>query len=184
MNNDVMSSSCIGLVTRTRKHSWADDLEDEPSLTQGSHTLQKIVSLARRTGTDKLSTDFFSQTRRLFFDFNTIPLAGVSLDGLDDIDAEWDSLVDDGFSEETEITTAAQYAKDLRINNAIREIFLNRFVHIFASYEQFIIQPNQVSVGGIRGLISYVQSSILVGWKEEEMEGESKDLVLEEKNEN
>ncbi|BET01978.1 Hypothetical proteinypothetical proteinT/LH2 domain [Nesidiocoris tenuis] len=117
MNNDVMSSSCIGLVTRTRKHSWADDLEDEPSLTQGSHTLQKIVSLARRTG--------------------------VSLDGLDDIDAEWDSLVDDGFSEETEITTAAQYAKDLRINNAIREIFLNRFVHIFASYEQFIIQPNQ-----------------------------------------
>uniref|UniRef100_A0A0A9WD06 DENN domain-containing protein 5B n=2 Tax=Lygus hesperus TaxID=30085 RepID=A0A0A9WD06_LYGHE len=117
MNNDVMSSSCIGSVTRTRKHSWADDLEDEPSLTQGSHTLQKIVTLARRTG--------------------------VSLDGLDDPDAEWDSLVDDGFSEESEVTTAAQYTKDLRINNAIREIFLNRFVHIFASYEHFIIQPNQ-----------------------------------------
>ena len=50
MNNDVMSSSCIGSVSRTRKHSWADDLEDEPSLTQGSHTLQKIVTLARRTG--------------------------------------------------------------------------------------------------------------------------------------
>ena len=74
----------------------------------------------------------------------------MSLDGLDDPDAEWDSLVDDGFSEESEVTTAAQYTKDLRINNALREIFLNRFVHIFASYDHFIIQTNQV--GEISGL--------------------------------
>ncbi|CAG9861723.1 unnamed protein product [Phyllotreta striolata] len=35
------------------------------------------------------------------------------------------------------------YAEDLRFNNALREIFLNRFVHIFQSYENFVIFPNQ-----------------------------------------
>uniref|UniRef100_A0A1Y1MVA6 UDENN domain-containing protein n=1 Tax=Photinus pyralis TaxID=7054 RepID=A0A1Y1MVA6_PHOPY len=35
------------------------------------------------------------------------------------------------------------YIEDLRFNNSIREIFLNRFVHIFQSYENFIILPNQ-----------------------------------------
>ncbi|XP_014240882.1 DENN domain-containing protein 5B isoform X2 [Cimex lectularius] len=113
--SDVMSSSCISV--RNRKHSWADELEDNPSLTQGSETLQRIVSMTRRTG--------------------------LSLDGLDDIEGEWDSLVDDGFSEDTYLTTEVQYARDLRINNAIREIFLNRFVQIFSTYEHFIIQPNQ-----------------------------------------
>lgn len=36
-----------------------------------------------------------------------------------------------------------QYLEDLRFNNAIREIFLNRFVQMFAAYEHFVIQPNQ-----------------------------------------
>lgn len=36
------------------------------------------------------------------------------------------------------------YVEDLRFNNSIREIFLNRFVHIFQTYENFIILPNQV----------------------------------------
>jgi hypothetical protein len=35
------------------------------------------------------------------------------------------------------------YIEDLRFNNCIREIFLNRFVHIFHSYENFVIFPNQ-----------------------------------------
>ncbi|XP_056642345.1 DENN domain-containing protein 5B [Diorhabda sublineata] len=35
------------------------------------------------------------------------------------------------------------YSEDLKFNNAIREIFLNRFVHIFQSYENFVIFPNQ-----------------------------------------
>lgn len=38
---------------------------------------------------------------------------------------------------------ADQYADDLRFNNSVREIFLNRFVHIFQSYENFVIFPNQ-----------------------------------------
>ncbi|XP_019894914.1 DENN domain-containing protein 5B isoform X2 [Musca domestica] len=36
-----------------------------------------------------------------------------------------------------------QYYQDLRINNALREIFLNRFVHMFFAYEFFVIYPNQ-----------------------------------------
>lgn len=36
-----------------------------------------------------------------------------------------------------------QYYQDLRINNALREIFLNRFVHMFYSYDSFVIYPNQ-----------------------------------------
>ena len=44
-----MTSSCM-FSLRTRKHSWADELDDEPSLTQGSATLQRIVSIAKRTG--------------------------------------------------------------------------------------------------------------------------------------
>ncbi|KAG5882112.1 hypothetical protein JTB14_016875 [Gonioctena quinquepunctata] len=35
------------------------------------------------------------------------------------------------------------YIEDLRFNNSIREIFLNRFVHIFHSYENYVIFPNQ-----------------------------------------
>ncbi|XP_066906061.1 DENN domain-containing protein 5B isoform X2 [Halyomorpha halys] len=111
----LMTSSCINM--RTRKHSWADDLEDDPSLTQGSEMLQRIVSLNKRSG--------------------------VSLDALDDLNDDWDSMVDDGFSEETEISSEMQYMKDLQINNAVREIFLNRFVQMFSTYEHFIIQPNQ-----------------------------------------
>lgn len=36
-----------------------------------------------------------------------------------------------------------RYCEDLRLNNSIREIFLNRFVQMFASYENFVILPNQ-----------------------------------------
>lgn len=40
-------------------------------------------------------------------------------------------------------TTQEQYYDDQRLNNTIREIFLNRFVHMFTSYEHFLILPNQ-----------------------------------------
>uniref|UniRef100_A0A336KT57 CSON010862 protein n=1 Tax=Culicoides sonorensis TaxID=179676 RepID=A0A336KT57_CULSO len=36
-----------------------------------------------------------------------------------------------------------QYQEDLKINNSIREIFLNRFVQTFASYDHFVIFPTQ-----------------------------------------
>ncbi|KAH8242459.1 hypothetical protein KR032_006920 [Drosophila birchii] len=41
------------------------------------------------------------------------------------------------------LSTVDQYYQDLRINNSVREIFLNRFVHMFHAYEYFVIYPNQ-----------------------------------------
>lgn len=41
------------------------------------------------------------------------------------------------------LTPEEQYYQDQRINNSLREIFLNRFVHMFYAYEFFVIYPNQ-----------------------------------------
>lgn len=58
------------------------------------------------------------------------------------------SLDDSGQVNGTEckLSEHEQYVEDLRFNNAVREVFLNRFVYIFSAYEHFVIQPNQVSV--------------------------------------
>ncbi|XP_013380096.1 DENN domain-containing protein 5B isoform X2 [Lingula anatina] len=44
---------------------------------------------------------------------------------------------------EDEIESEDNHLKDLKFNNAVREVFLNRFLHIFSSYEAFIILPSQ-----------------------------------------
>lgn len=59
---------------------------------------------------------------------------GVSLDG---------SEQENGT--ECKLSEHEQYVEDLRFNNAVREVFLNRFVYMFSAYEHFVIQPNQVS---------------------------------------
>ncbi|XP_055857093.1 DENN domain-containing protein 5B isoform X1 [Episyrphus balteatus] len=41
------------------------------------------------------------------------------------------------------VSLQEEYNQDQRINNSVREIFLNRFVHMFAAYEYFVIYPNQ-----------------------------------------
>lgn len=48
-------------------------------------------------------------------------------------------------STECELSEHEQYVEDLRFNNAVREVFLNRFVYLFSAYEHFVIQPSQVS---------------------------------------
>jgi len=48
-------------------------------------------------------------------------------------------------STECELSDHEQYVEDLRFNNAVREVFLNRFVYLFSAYEHFVIQPSQVS---------------------------------------
>ncbi|XP_054009009.1 DENN domain-containing protein 5B isoform X1 [Hylaeus anthracinus] len=59
---------------------------------------------------------------------------GVNVDDLDSID---DNV------KERILTPQEEYQETLMFNNAIREIFLNRFVQIFSSYEHFVIQPSQ-----------------------------------------
>ncbi|XP_054266195.1 DENN domain-containing protein 5B isoform X4 [Macrosteles quadrilineatus] len=117
--NSLMTTSC----TLPRKHSWANELDDtsRPPLLSCPDTLKRLVKLARRTG--------------------------VSLDGIDGPD--WDINLNDSLQDsdeeldENQVIDEESYERELRFNNSIREIFLNRFVHIFASYEHFVIQPNQ-----------------------------------------
>jgi hypothetical protein len=86
----------------------------------------------------------------LIFTLNDILCTGVSLDGIDGPD--WDINLNDSLQDseeeldENQVIDEESYERELRFNNSIREIFLNRFVHIFASYEHFVIQPNQVSL--------------------------------------
>ncbi|XP_046672134.1 DENN domain-containing protein 5B-like [Homalodisca vitripennis] len=103
-----MTSSC----TLPRKHSWANDLDENPG-----PPIADLVKLARRTG--------------------------VSLDGLDGPD--WDLNLQDSEEEleDSQVLDEESYERELRFNNTVREIFLTRFVHIFASYEHFVIQPSQ-----------------------------------------
>lgn len=55
------------------------------------------------------------------------------------------------------LTPQEEYQETLVFNNAIREIFLNRFVQMFSSYEHFVIQPSQVRVYKLQSaLISHV----------------------------
>lgn len=57
---------------------------------------------------------------------------------VDDIDPTEDTMP------EKILTPQEEYRETLEFNNAIREIFLNRFVQMFSSYEHFVIQPSQV----------------------------------------
>ncbi|KAK9299056.1 hypothetical protein QLX08_007804 [Tetragonisca angustula] len=53
-----------------------------------------------------------------------------------------DSIEDNNVKERV-LSPQEEYQETLMFNNAIREIFLNRFVQIFSSYEHFVIQPSQ-----------------------------------------
>ncbi|XP_076249872.1 DENN domain containing pinstripe isoform X2 [Calliopsis andreniformis] len=60
---------------------------------------------------------------------------GVNVDDIDSIE--------DNNMKERILAPQEEYQETLMFNNAIREIFLNRFVQIFSSYEHFVIQPSQ-----------------------------------------
>jgi hypothetical protein len=63
----------------------------------------------------------------------------------------------DSVETEEAVTGASKdeiFLKNLKLNNSIREIFFNRFVHIFSSYDHFVIQPDQV-------FILFIPNSIL-----------------------
>ncbi|XP_052123081.1 DENN domain-containing protein 5A isoform X2 [Frankliniella occidentalis] len=133
VQSDIMSTSCTlpsGPHRLRRKHSWAQPEKDGdflPSRPQspddGSDALARLVAIAKRTG--------------------------VHLDGIDS-NLNCDEVSDDSHNENiakirTEPKTEQEiYADDLRFNNTIREVFLNRFVHIFVAYEKFVIFPSQV----------------------------------------
>ncbi|XP_038107326.1 DENN domain-containing protein 5B isoform X2 [Culex quinquefasciatus] len=66
----------------------------------------------------------------------------VRRSGGDEVDSSPNEVMP-STKQKTPLTTLEQYYEDLRLNNSIREIFLNRFVQMFAAYEQYVILPNQ-----------------------------------------
>lgn len=66
-------------------------------------------------------------------------ITGVSID---DVDA--DTVMPT--TKKKILNDEEQYNEDIRFNIAIRETFLNRFVHMFLMYENFVIMPDQVNI--------------------------------------
>ncbi|KAH0949807.1 hypothetical protein HN011_010229 [Eciton burchellii] len=60
-----------------------------------------------------------------------------SVNTVDDTDSVED------ITREKILTPQEEYQETLIFNNAVREIFLNRFVQMFSTYEHFVIQPSQ-----------------------------------------
>lgn len=122
----MMTSSCTlpsGMHVR-RKHSLHDVLDwDRPNSPEITQT--NVVSAPRSEALQRI-VDIVRRT-------------GVTLD---DVDCSQDIMPN---TKKTTLTIQEQYFEDLRLNNSIREIFLNRFVQMFAAYEHFVILPNQVS---------------------------------------
>ncbi|XP_045492150.1 DENN domain-containing protein 5B isoform X3 [Colias croceus] len=123
--NDGMSSSCTlpsgGL---RRKHSFHDVLEwDESRPLNASPPGSPTRRHPRRMDALQRIVDIVKRT-------------GVNID---DVDAETVMPT----TKKKILNDEEQYNEDIRFNIAIRETFLNRFVHMFLMYENFVIMPDQ-----------------------------------------
>ncbi|XP_028039187.1 DENN domain-containing protein 5B isoform X1 [Bombyx mandarina] len=123
--NDNMSSSCTlpsgGL---RRKHSFHDVLEWEESRPLNA---SPPASPTRRA---PLRPDALQRIADI------VKRTGVNID---DVDAETVMPT----TKKKILNDEEQYNEDMRFNSAVRETFLNRFVHIFLMYENFVIMPDQ-----------------------------------------
>lgn len=121
---NVMTSSCTlpsGMQVR-RKHSLHDVLDwDRPN--DSPRTPGSPVPL--RSDAIQRIVDIVRRT-------------GVAID---DLDVGTDVMPPT--VRKAPFSVHEQYCEDLRLNNSIREIFLNRFVQMFAAYESFVVLPNQ-----------------------------------------
>ncbi|CAB3236116.1 unnamed protein product [Arctia plantaginis] len=123
--NDSMSSSCTlpsgGL---RRKHSFHDVLEWDENRPLNS---SPPASPTRRA---PLRLEALQRI------VDIVKRSGVSID---DVDA--DTVMPT--TKKKILNDEEQYNEDIRFNIAIRETFLNRFVHMFLMYENFVIMPDQ-----------------------------------------
>ncbi|KAG7172904.1 DENN domain-containing protein 5A-like, partial [Homarus americanus] len=126
---------------RRRKYSWSHDSDSGVSSTEGSisGSHSSITSLPPSTmssisplqgppnSTRSQHFDPFPQSPHLKEITAIVKKAGVyDSDEVDRIKRERDS----------------EMMEELKFNNAVREVFLNRFVHMFCAYDHFVIQPN------------------------------------------
>ncbi|XP_074108201.1 DENN domain containing pinstripe isoform X3 [Cotesia typhae] len=121
LNSDIMTSSLTlpgsGFHVPRRKHSLHDVLDWDNKLDTNNTT----TTVAQSDALQRI-VDIVKKT-------------GISLD---DIDA-----VENMTKDEVILTPKEEYQQTLIFNNAIREIFFNRFVQLFAGYDHFVIHPSQ-----------------------------------------
>ncbi|CAD6236139.1 GSCOCG00008068001-RA-CDS [Cotesia congregata] len=121
LNSDIMTSSLTlpgsGFHVPRRKHSLHDVLDWDNKLDTNN------------------STTTVAQSDALQRIVDIVKKTGISLD---DIDA-----VENMTKDEVILTPKEEYQQTLIFNNAIREIFFNRFVQLFAGYDHFVIHPNE-----------------------------------------
>lgn len=98
---------------------WANSPKRKEEILQQSEAWKKISNLAKKTGVWESIEDIVLEDTVPSEKGKEIPVPNES----------------DGMS----ISDVSQ----LKFNGAIREIFLNCFVHMFASYENFVIVPTQ-----------------------------------------
>ncbi|CAH2092083.1 unnamed protein product [Euphydryas editha] len=125
--NDGMSSSCTlpsgGL---RRKHSLHDVLEWDES--------RPLTALAPPSPPSPRRAPRRLDALQRIVDI--VKRTGVNID---DVDA--DTVMPT--TKKKILNDEEQYNEDIRFNISIRETFLNRFVHIFLMYENFVIMPDQ-----------------------------------------
>lgn len=98
-----------------------------------SVAFQQISAIAKRTG---LKLDFPNAQEAYLTEMS----AGVFNE-----DAKSGSMNGDMETQPILVTSDLErYLRVQIVNNAIREIFLNQFAHMFSVYEYFFNQPNQV----------------------------------------
>lgn len=118
-DNDLMSTSCTlpsGLNLNRKKYSYRNGFDDRFSSGETQNLLGRPESPKRNI-----------------------------MSRLDDVDCSTDCMPNRHQKQSEPLDQVEQYNEDLKINNSIREIFLNRFVQTFASYDHFVIYPTQVS---------------------------------------
>lgn len=128
---DVMTSSCtLPSGSHVRRKHAIDDEWDHPSSPIHSDPATQALLSPSQTVSQKpvLNNSRIGDIMRR---------CGIALD---EVDSSSDVMPS---KRKGPLSQHERYCEDLRLNNFIREIFLNRFVQMFATYEHFVILPNQ-----------------------------------------
>ncbi|KAK8776086.1 hypothetical protein V5799_030547 [Amblyomma americanum] len=129
-----------------RKHSW--------SLESGDSGVSSTDSSARSSYTSLGNPSPLLQHSEAFQRITAVAKRAGVMNSLEDLrrprcqdnsEGKLSLLRQQQHQQHTPSTTADRHPQleELRLNNAVREIFFNRFLHMFRSYDHFVIQPNQ-----------------------------------------
>ncbi|CAG9091267.1 unnamed protein product [Plutella xylostella] len=142
-HNDSMTSSCTLPSGGLRgKHSFNDVLEwDERRGLRRKHSFNDVLEWdeSRPLNASPPASPTRRAPRRLDALQRIVDIVKRTGVNIDDVDA--DTVMPT--AKKKILNDEEQYSEDLRFNVAVREAFLNRFVHMFLMYENFVIMPDQ-----------------------------------------